>query len=70
MSLIRRKDFPQSGWDESIKKLQDWDLWLQMLSEGKTGLWIPQVLFTIIPGGHISTWLPAFAYKAFPPKVY
>ncbi len=66
MSLIRRADFPVTGWDESIKKLQDWDLWLTMLAENKTGLWIPQVLFTVSPGGRISTWLPAFAYKAFP----
>ncbi|MCX6797643.1 MAG: glycosyltransferase family A protein, partial [Candidatus Falkowbacteria bacterium] len=66
MSLIRTKDFPASGWDENIKKLQDWDLWLTMLAEGKTGLFIPQVLFTVAPGGTISTWLPAAAYKLLP----
>lgn len=66
LSLIRRTDFPASGWDESIKKFQDWDLWLTMLEQGKIGLWIPQVLFTILPGGTMSSWLPAFAYKAFP----
>jgi len=66
MSLIRRQDFPASGWDESLKKFQDWDLWLTMLKEDKIGLWIPRVLFKIEPGGTISSWLPAFAYKAFP----
>lgn len=66
MSLIRREDFPQSGWDENIKKFQDWDLWLSMLQEGKIGLWIPRVLFTIETGGTMSTWLPSFAYKLFP----
>ncbi|MFA5163183.1 MAG: glycosyltransferase family A protein [Patescibacteria group bacterium] len=66
MSLIRRRDFPESGWDESIKKLQDWDLWLTMLEMGKYGLFIPQVLFTVSPGGTISTWLPAFAYHLLP----
>jgi glycosyltransferase involved in cell wall biosynthesis len=66
LSLIRRVDFPATGWDESIKKFQDWDLWLTMLEHGKIGLWIPQVLFKILPGGTMSSWLPAFAYKAFP----
>jgi len=66
MSLIKRADFPVNGWDESIKKLQDWDLWLTMLEKGKIGLWVPQVLFTVTPGGTISSWLPAFAYKLLP----
>lgn len=66
MSLIRREDFPEGGWDISIKKLQDWDLWLTMLEKGKIGVWIPQVLFTISPGGVYSSWLPSFAYKLFP----
>ncbi len=66
MALIRKADFPASGWDENIKKFQDWDLWLTMLEKGKTGLWIPQVLFSIVPGGLISSWLPSFAYKLMP----
>jgi len=66
MSLIRRNDFPDSGWDESLKKFQDWDLWLTMLEKGKIGIWIPQVLFKILPGGTMSSWLPAFAYKTLP----
>ncbi len=66
MSLIRRQDYPENGWDESIKKFQDWDLWLTMLEKGKVGIFIPQVLFTVLPGGTISSWLPSFAYKLFP----
>lgn len=66
MALIKREDFPAQGWDESIKKLQDWDLWLTMLENGKVGFHIPQVLFTVTPGGTISTWLPSFAYKLLP----
>ncbi len=66
MSLIRREDFPINGWDESLKKFQDWDLWLTMLENGKTGIWIDQILFKVIPGGTISSWLPSFAYKLFP----
>jgi hypothetical protein len=66
MSLIRRQDFPATGWDESIKKFQDWDLWLTMLEQGKIGVWIPRVLFQITTGGTISSWLPSFAYKFLP----
>ena len=36
MSLIRAKDFP--GFDENIKRFQDWDLWLTMLEQGKIGI--------------------------------
>lgn len=36
MALVRRKHFP--GFDESIARLQDWDLWLTMLSEGHKGV--------------------------------
>ena len=66
IALIRRTDFPAAGWDESIKKFQDWDLWLTMLEQGKVGYWVGQVLFTIAPGGRISSWLPTFAYKLLP----
>ncbi len=66
MALIRRADFPKAGWDEKIKKLQDWDLWLTMLEEGKIGTWVPEILFTVKPGGTISAWLPAAAYRLFP----
>lgn len=66
MALIRRSDFPSQGWDESIKKFQDWDLWLTMLKDNKEGVWVNEVLFYIAPGGTISSWLPSFAYKLFP----
>jgi len=66
MALIRRKDFPTVAWDESIKKFQDWDLWLTMLENSKYGIWVDQVLFTVTPGGTISSWLPGFAYKLMP----
>ncbi len=66
MSLIRRNDFPVTAWDESIKKFQDWDLWLTMMEAGKSGVWIDKVLFHIATGGTISTWLPSFAYKLMP----
>jgi len=72
MSLVRLRDFPDGGWDESIKKLQDWDLWLSIfMTKGRLGVFVDKVLFTVSPGGTISSWLPSFAYKLFPflPKV-
>ncbi|MFH1662065.1 MAG: glycosyltransferase family A protein, partial [Candidatus Falkowbacteria bacterium] len=53
-SLIRREHFPKNGWDESIKKLQDWDLWLTMLENGRTGVFINKVLFKVQTGGTMS----------------
>lgn len=62
-SLIRRSE--AIPWDESLKRFQDWDLWLTMLEQKKTGVFIPEVLFRKIVQGrkNISSWLPSFAYK-------
>jgi glycosyltransferase involved in cell wall biosynthesis len=65
-SLIRARDFTATGWDENLKKLQDWDLWLTFTEEGRTGVWINKPLFKISADGGISNWLPSFAYKLFP----
>lgn len=43
MSLIRRKDFP--GFDESLKRFQDWDLWLTMAEQGKCGVHCGEIIF-------------------------
>lgn len=43
MSLIRRKDFP--GFDEDLKRFQDWDLWLTLLDAGKEGVFCGECLF-------------------------
>ena len=62
-SLIRKDKFP--GFDESLQRFQDWDLWLRIVKEGGYGVWIPEALFKIAPrsSGGISKWLPKFAYK-------
>ena len=46
MSLVKAKDFPKEGFDENLKRFQDWDLWLTMAEQGKYGIYINQVLFT------------------------
>ena len=65
-SLIRLKDFP--GFDETLKKFQDWDLWLTMLGQSHTGIWLDQILFEVAVGGAqtMSHWLPSLAYKLLP----
>lgn len=60
-SLIRREHF--TGFDPQIKRLQDWDLWLSMLEKGYTGVYIPEYLFTVTPGGTMSSWLPKYVFK-------
>ena len=63
-SLIRREHFPTVGWDESLKKFQDWDLWLTMSEEGRKGYWISEFLFKVKPRRNgISSWLPSFFHK-------
>jgi len=65
-SLIKREHFPKSGWDENIKRLQDWDLWLTMLKNNYKGIWIDKILFRVQTGGTMSNWLPSFVYKILP----
>lgn len=61
-SLIRREAF--SCFDESIKRFQDWDLWLTMLEHGNRGVWVPEILFKInTKGGTMSRWLPKGTYS-------
>lgn len=44
MSLIRRQDFPR--FDENLKRLQDWDLWLNLLFKNKIGVFCKDIIFT------------------------
>lgn len=61
-ALLRRAHFP--GFDEGLKKFQDWDLWLTMAEAGLRGYWLDDFLFKIkTRRGGISTWLPAFVYR-------
>jgi glycosyltransferase involved in cell wall biosynthesis len=61
-SLIRRNSVVP--FDESLKRFQDWDLWLKIAENGGQGIWIPEYLFRVLPHQRgISSWLPSFAYK-------
>ncbi len=62
-TLIRRSSFP--GFDSSLEKFQDWDLWLTMLERGDIGVWLPEILFQAQTRGRvgISSWLPSIAYR-------
>jgi len=63
-SLIRRDAF--SGFDESLIKFQDWDLWLTMMEENYWGVFVDATLFTVLVDASrdmaYSRWLPSFVY--------
>ncbi|MBI3115197.1 MAG: glycosyltransferase [Candidatus Kerfeldbacteria bacterium] len=62
-ALIRRRDFP--GFDESLQRLQDWDLWLRMGAQGRPGIWVNEALYRQDPGSNSmsSRWFPKFLYR-------
>jgi len=63
-ALMRAEVFP--GFDEDLKKFQDWDLWLTIGEKNGRGIWIDQVLFQVATGGTMSSWLPSIAYRLLP----
>lgn len=65
-ALIRRNHllgYSRMPWDETLGRFQDWDLWLSLLKQGKRGVYIPETLFRVAPGGTMSRWLPQCAYR-------
>lgn len=63
-ALVRSEDFP--GFDPNIKRLQDWDVWLTMVKNGKVGILVPEILFNVEISGESrigSSWIPSFFYR-------
>lgn len=52
MSLIRRTFFP--GFDETLPRFQDWDIWLTVQGRGGYGIAVPAVLFSVLEEGIMS----------------
>lgn len=62
-SLARAAGFP--GFDEKIKRFQDWDVWLTITGRGGEGVFVPKTLFRVLIDGPSrlgSYWLPSLAY--------
>lgn len=61
-SLLRAQWFP--GFDESLKKFQDWDVFLTIAQKGGRGVWINEYLFTVTPREKgMSKWFPSFLLR-------
>ena len=62
-SLMRASAFV--GFDENLKRFQDWDLWLSMCEKGSRGVWLNEIIFHAEASGpaRISTWIPGFLHR-------
>lgn len=69
-ALIRRREFP--GFDENLKRFQDWDLWLTIMQRGGHGVFVKKYLYQVLKDDEkvrMSKWLPSPLVK-FPWKLF
>lgn len=45
MSLVRKAHLPAPPFDESLRSLEDWDLWVTMAGQGREGVLVDRCLF-------------------------
>ena len=63
-ALIRREAFP--GFDQKLKRFQDWDLWLTMSEQGKDGVFVDEPLYHVLVEADrpsYSRWVPKLMYR-------
>ena len=63
-ALIRREAFPL--FDPALKRFQDWDLWLTMLEQNHRGIFVNQILYSVIQEERperMSNWLPSLVIR-------
>ena len=60
-SLLKKEIFP--GFDQSLQKFQDWDLWLTLAKKNYKFSYLEEILFRIIAPGTMSKWYPQFFYQ-------
>ncbi len=63
-ALIRREAFPR--FDPTLKRFQDWDLWLTMLEQNHRGIFVNQILYSVIQEERperMSNWLPSLIIR-------
>ncbi|NQV90253.1 glycosyltransferase family 2 protein [Candidatus Uhrbacteria bacterium] len=62
-ALIRRDVSPR--FDESLRRFQDWDLWLTLSQSGKQGIFVDEPLYRVLVASgrpSLSKWIPKFLY--------
>lgn len=45
MSIVRKPHLPSPPFDEALRSLEDWDLWLTMAAHGRRGVLVDRCLF-------------------------
>lgn len=61
MTLLRADGF--CGFDETLKRFQDWDLWLTLTERGLRGVYVPEIMYSVDELGTMSRWLPSFCAR-------